>query len=445
LKQVKRLPFSRRTGTAGIIAAAFLFAMLFGVGASYFVFINSANQLYVKSQTSRTSLVLGALGESLSITSLLNSGHIAFTATNLGATNANITAVYVLDSSNNVLKCDGRGLPSASCSNSTPALPLTVNVQGVTATVDTGYTYVSGTDTIKVFTARGGVYSTSYPTVLPNYAKQAQSSGSMIVDLSTYRWINITGNSNDQQTGALVGGYPAVSIPTTCDGCSYPKQVFKITFTNLDPQSRAITLWPQSEMGVLLIATNGDTKLASFFIVDGLNNANYPTGVTAYNTTQKFVTISANSQATLYFSATNPLGSTSNSLKQAPNSPFQALFTLVGQYSDKTLYGQTIPFPAGIATGSKVKLSAYSGGNGATITISCNALSGNCGLQANRIAFIGWSGSNNQVTVLKTFTTDCSGNIPAGTTFTVPTASTGYYTVVVSDHVNSLFYTFNHT
>ncbi len=180
MKRVSRLPFdARRRGTAGIIAAVILFAMLFGVGTSYFIFVNSVNQLYEQSRTARNSLATGTIGESLTLAALITGTHIGFTATNLGGVNANITAVYVLDSSNNVLKCDGRGLPTPTCGNSTPALPIAVNVGTITSTIDTGYIYLTGTDTIKVFTATGGVYSTTYPAPAAQLNSNALASGSI--------------------------------------------------------------------------------------------------------------------------------------------------------------------------------------------------------------------------------------------------------------------------
>ena len=49
------------------------------------------------------------------------------------------------------------------------------------------------------------------------------------------------------------------------------------------------------------------------------------------------------------------------------------------------------------------------------------------------------------ITTVKTFTMSGTGNLPAGLTFQVPTASAGYYTIIVSDYVNSAFMTFQHT
>ena len=46
---------------------------------------------------------------------------------------------------------------------------------------------------------------------------------------------------------------------------------------------------------------------------------------------------------------------------------------------------------------------------------------------------------------MRTFTIDGSGNVPSGITFQVPSASVGFYTVVISDYLNTAFMTFQHT
>ncbi len=410
--------------------------MLFTVGTSYFIFINSGNLLYVQSLSSRTTGVQDSLYETATVTAILQSTHIQFYANNTGSSPLNVTAAYVLDSSGNVLKCLGVGIPTgSSCYFSTTALSTGVNPGKGSATVDTGYVYVSGTDTVKIITAKGNTFSATYPQTLPNYAVQAQSSGSLTVDMSTFRWFKPTG---DTQAGNNVGGYPAISLKAG------QNVVFKVTFTNRDAQNRVVTLWPQSSISVLAIkqGSTADVTQSLYYIIDSINNP--LTSLTAYNSsaTRPMITLAMNTPVALYFGADTPLGSSINSVPNSPNTPFAAIFTLVGQYSDKTLYGQTIPYPSGVVTGASASLSAYSGANSATITPSCGT---GCGLKTNRIAFIGWIDSTNSVTVLTKFTTDGSGNIPSGTTFTVPTASAGYYTIMVSDYSNSVFFTFNHT
>ncbi len=256
------------------------------------------------------------------------------------------------------------------------------------------------------------------------------------------------------QTGALVNGYPAVSVPACFDNedhnhCGTGQPIaFRIAFTNRDPQGRTVTLWPGSAMsvGTVVSAIDDDSVTSPFYIVDGLNSAAYPTGVKSYNSTQNFVQLAPNVAVTLYFAATQQLGTTVNVINSQSGVPYEALFTLTGQFSDKSLYGQTIPFPAGVVTASTATLSSLSGGNGASITITtplCSSVSQNCFLRS-RIGVVGWLDSTSKVTVLKTFTTDGSGNVNS-VTFTIPTATAGWYTVMISDYVNSYFVTFNHT
>ncbi|HLQ03362.1 MAG TPA: hypothetical protein VK114_01080 [Nitrososphaerales archaeon] len=256
------------------------------------------------------------------------------------------------------------------------------------------------------------------------------------------------------QTGALVNGYPAVAIPACFDDedhntCGTGQPIaFRIAFTNRDPQGRTVTLWPGSAMSVGTVTSAGDdaAHTSPFYIVDGLNSATYPSGVIAYNSTQNFVQLPPDVPTTLYFASTLQLGTTVNVVNSQSGVPYAALFTLTGQFSDNTLYGQTIPFPAGIVTASTATFSATSGGNGATITITtplCATKSINCFLPS-RMAMVGWIDSTNKIVVLKTFTTDSTGNI-ASVTFNIPTASAGWYTVALTDYVNTYFITFNHT
>ncbi len=306
-----RLPFPKRSATAGIIATIFLFAMLFSVGASYFVFVNTVNQLYVQSQTARASLVLGPLGEALTISSLLTGSNIGFTVTNTGATNLNITAIYVLDSSNNVLKCDGRGLPSGSCSNSTPALPLAVNIQTTTGTINTGYAYTSGTDTIKVFTATGGVYSTTYPAPASQNVNNALGSGA-IGDLylkhDSYTYFQVV-RCQGATAWCLVNMGRAYNVPlTTIPGACGPSPLngtacgfaLSVRVTNLNSNGFTIAL-DQYSLGTLFWPIGSSYRTATWFIVSNSS------GVIQSSYTQ--VSLLYNVPKTLVFASGNCIGS----------------------------------------------------------------------------------------------------------------------------------------
>jgi hypothetical protein len=187
-----------------------------------------------------------------------------------------------------------------------------------------------------------------------------------------------------------------------------------------------------------------DVFVTSFYIVDGLNNAQVPTGVLAYNSTHDYIVLPVNTAVTIYFGSNTPLSSNMQQVSNADLAPFEALFTLTGLYSDNTLFGQTIPFPSGIVTGSLASLSSTSGITNAVITVTTPQCShqGGCFLPS-RAGYVGWIDSTGVVTTLSRFTTDSNGNI--NTSFTVPSAPAGYYTIIISDYVNSIFVTFTHS
>jgi len=245
------------------------------------------------------------------------------------------------------------------------------------------------------------------------------------------------------QSGVSQGGYPTIGLPNEAS------IVFQITFTNQDPQGRSVTLWPQSALALSAVKCQGGedeggcggeegaSNIIPYYIIDGINGG--VNGIVAYNSTQNFVTLAPGVKTILYFGAGIPLGSHTNSIQEDLESLFMAFFALTGQYGDSTLYGQTIPYPVGIVTGSAASTSPTSGATGASVTVTGN------GFNQNTKSFIGWMDSTGKITTLKTFTTDGSGNIPAATTFLVPSASAGFYTIIISDGVNTTFRTFQHT
>ena len=54
-----------RRGIAGIVATVFMFAMLFTVGASYFLFVNQNNMLYSQAASARASVSSAQQNEDL--------------------------------------------------------------------------------------------------------------------------------------------------------------------------------------------------------------------------------------------------------------------------------------------------------------------------------------------------------------------------------------------
>jgi hypothetical protein len=236
------------------------------------------------------------------------------------------------------------------------------------------------------------------------------------------------------QSGQQVGGYPAMALP-------YSKYLsWQVQFTNQDAQGRGVTLWPKSLAGVQSLIAEA-VEITPFFIVDGVSLDG--TSLIAYNTTKNFVSIPYKATVTVYFGSMTPESTTPDRFDTSNEvAPFTGFFALEGIYTDKTLFGLTVPYPAGMVTQGNANSSPSAGGNGVTVTMSC---SNPCNFIANARAYVGWMDSTGKLTTVKTFTMDGSGNIPSGVTFQVPTASVGFYTLIVSDYVNTIFMTFQHT
>jgi hypothetical protein len=238
------------------------------------------------------------------------------------------------------------------------------------------------------------------------------------------------------QSGIQVGGYPTMGVPS---GASL---VWEVTFTNVDPLHRAITIWPQTEMAIGSAEYDGfdtDYTQAHYYLITSLNPGS--TTVNAYSTSG-FITLAYNIPTTLFFASTTALGSTTQAFGTNVLTPFEAYFALTGIFSDGTLFGETIPYPYGIITQANAYTTPTAGATSNTVTVSCTSP---CDFGDSTKALVGWINAVGQFTQLTTFTTTASGNFPAGVTFTVPTATAGYYTIEVTDYTNSVFMTFQHT
>src|SRR5256712_9393688 len=184
---------TKRRAVSGFLSGLLLFSMIFSVGAGYFMFVINGESQYSQALANRTQGLQSKLVESLRITPASGaSNHLVFTATNIGGTAANITDVFVLDPSG-VTHTYGLGFGG---SNTTPALPGGVTPQMTSESYDTGITIVPGTYTIKVITHRGNAYTATYPVPPTSFAS---STGSLTVDLSSFRWVQLTGTSSITQ------------------------------------------------------------------------------------------------------------------------------------------------------------------------------------------------------------------------------------------------------
>jgi hypothetical protein len=234
------------------------------------------------------------------------------------------------------------------------------------------------------------------------------------------------------QSGIQVGGYPADGIPVS------KNLAWRVQFTNQDAAGRSVTLWPKSLAAIETIMAE-TVEVTPFFIVNGI--ASDGSGLIAYS--QPFITIPYKATVTVYFGATAPLGTGTDNVDQTEIAPFTAFFALEGIYSDNELFSLTVPYPAGMVTQGNAKSVPTAGATGSQVTISCTSP---CYFNPSSQSYVGWLDSTGHMTVVTTFTTNSNGNIPSGVTFNVPSGTPGtYYTIVVSDYVNTVYLTFQHT
>ncbi|MGH9921267.1 MAG: hypothetical protein ACRD38_00795 [Nitrososphaerales archaeon] len=250
----------------------------------------------------------------------------------------------------------------------------------------------------------------------------AEGIGSVVIDPDSLRHVHTNG---DSQSGVNLKGYLGFAVPT-----SQPT-MWSVNVTNGDPQKRNITIYATS-----LLQTSNTIK--HFYVTDGLTPACCSDNqVVAYNTTKPKIFLEYNKTATVYFASSSP---SSSSAENTPSENMDGIFIIFsGKFNDGTPYGQTIPFQATYSTTATLTLSAYSGGNGASITVDGS------NYESSSKVYVFWRNSDGTTTLVKMVTATSSGAIPGGTTFNVPTASAGYYMVFATDELNTAFKTFQHT
>ncbi|MDG6934140.1 MAG: hypothetical protein JRN68_05535 [Nitrososphaerota archaeon] len=417
-----------RRGVAGILAAVLMFAMLFTAGLGFFVYINKANALYDQQLVNSSNAIVAANQEDLSVTTGLSASSLTVTIQNQGSAATRVIDIFVTKPSGTVVQLTG--------ASTTPALPITINPGATSQTLVTSIVVSSGEYYIKVLTGRGNTFTSAYPTPIPPYAQQAESSGSLAINLQTFRFYVL---GNGLQSGGEVSGFVATALPITSNDLA-----FSVTFTNTDIAQRNITIWPSSEVEVMTIETGANGKniqTSNFFIASGLTGGTDPTGVAAFTTP---LTVPYQHSITLYFGAANPETTGLISTSSLAQSPFTAFFELNGIYSDGTFFGETVPFPAGTLTLATSSTSTTSAAPGSVVSVSGS------GFIPGASAAVGWlTPATEAFTVLTPFTVvssgNTAGNVPSGTTFTVPAVAPGYYVVVVTDYVSTTYVVFQVT
>ena len=299
-----------RKAISGIIAAVILFAMLFSVGASYFLFINNNNGVFESVLFNNANAAAQRFNEILAVNTIqTSSNHIGFYANNTGGLTANMTSYYLLDSTGNVLNCAGVGVPTPSCTSGSP-FPVIINVGRGTANipstgtyVDTGVTPTSGaTYTVKILTARGNVFSAAYPPTATALASQALSSGAigdLYMAFSTFSHYNVTTTgcpaSGTSVPGGKSSGYclmgnqaqQGFTVHYQMGGGSF-LGAWGVSITNYNPNHVTITVDEYSLLMQLTMHGSSGLKPLIWYMV---GNSSKVSGTSLYPILQQFTNV----------------------------------------------------------------------------------------------------------------------------------------------------------
>lgn len=329
------------------MAAIILFAMLFTVGTTYFLYVNLNNQLYTKALSERYNFQQNRLLEQAQLTTGLDNGNISFVISNMGSVAVNITAVFLIAPNGAISVLTGTA--------TSPPLPILVNAGANSTKIDTKVRYPgSGTYVIRALSSRGSAFVATYPySGSPaSLALQALTSGAfgdLYLQFNSFVWYNVTNCGSDcwQLSGGLSAGKPAFSIRTFWQSLKSPAFIaFGVNVTNLNPQQEPITLDKYSYLVefVPCISGCGNQPTAYWYI------ASYDSNGRLYPFTSQ--TLYYGQPVRLIFVWESPTSAQPTSLGSiaAPTTTFSFIVTHGCRGSTGTCsptqsnYGQSIPF-----------------------------------------------------------------------------------------------------
>jgi len=175
--------------------ALILFAMLFTVGANYFIYVNKANLVTNQANAARQDAFLQERQEKLAIgVSLSGASTLVVSASNIGGVSASIASIYLTDVTGKLINPPGV-MGQAATNLSAAQWPLTLNVGAKSSAISgcvagkTGcnialnsYSYVSGNLVVNVVTGRGNTFSFGYPTLI----NAGTGSNVLVVTMNVY-------------------------------------------------------------------------------------------------------------------------------------------------------------------------------------------------------------------------------------------------------------------
>jgi hypothetical protein len=302
---------------------------------------------------------------------------------------------------------------------------------------NTGVTYIEGTDyIIKVISSNGNVKVGLYP--LPESSSQeilvatvAKGVGSLVMDIPTFAFRFFFNSDYPlgliNQSGFRVNGYPAFCIPKTVN------MIFAVDISNADPNKRDIYLNYQT-----LLSLGGSPGSNKYYIIKNVTFSDSGSTIIplARNET---IHIQYKENQTLYFSPSSIGGDSSN--PSPTQGPYGITILFFGHYTGNRPYAQTIPIVATqVSVGSIITdLSPSSGGSGTVVNVQGKTFTASLPMDSIMVTFLDKDGGYTAVGSGKT----TPGGSLDSTSFIVPSnIKPGYYTIMVSDGINTAFSTF---
>ncbi len=432
----------RKKGVSGIIAATFLFAMIFTTGFAYFMFVQYNYQLQHQAAIERNQMDFEQSLEQFEVTGVITADNkIGVKVNNTGPIPIEVVSIFVMDDTGKFYRVKD-------------SFSMTVNSGEVSGVIDTTEPYVDGTQyVIKVVTKRGNTEVGFYPPITPSYitvnalyATLAKGIGSIHIEFASLRWLwaerpyylpSQWGWAPDgvDQSGYLAGGYNGHATVYN------EKIIFMVNVTNYDPNGRDIYLNGNSELRYLSITGGGSSfKLDKFPLAKGYSLTNH----TVIKLGLQTVELPFNKTVTIYF------GDTDTSI--ASNDVLGPFLSLFGKYSDGKPYAQTLPFEGTVPISKDYYVRLYDtnfnnpnyqGSAGEKVSIEfSSSFSG-------KTVKIGLIKRNGIELLLNTISVPSSSPYRVVNAFTIPDSSElggpGYYVFYVSDGRNIAYATFNIT
>lgn len=422
---------------AAIVGAVLLFAMVFTIGESYFLFVMNQNGNYATALNGVQSSFRAKNLETALVFPANSAGTtVRIQVRNTGPLVVNVTAIVIETASGEYIEYyAGRPVNGHSVSNTSPVLPVYVTPGTTSPTIDTGYTATNGVEyTVQVITANGNIFTGGYPFPVGQnvlLAQLSQGVGSFVLIAGSLRYYfgtsagtatsGCTSSAETQGDGYEVGGYYADVIPyKTCI-------TYSIQMQNVDPFGRSITL---NQKSVFWLQTSGTSSFQSnSWFVSGsvVNNAGPYVTITSYSSP---VSVPYEGTVTFYFGSSTSGGSTMTetpSSSSVDNLPMASFYLLFGTYSDGSPFAQTIPFTATYLTNAVVSTAGpFSANQGATVTLSLANFN-----TAPKAYWVNTDGTTQIVTAGTPTTSQIQFTVPSNT------AHGSYYAVIINDGVEA--------